>query len=723
MERYTVEFVAHLQALAREAGAWVDCQVERDGVEADLRHAKMDQLVKRMTGLGALTADVCQQLQDMAISAASAVVCKEYAEDFGIACDPRPAAVSELLWERTTSLLQENALAAWARAQDNREELQKCEKAIAKSLTQISESEPSRPPSMDEKRPCRMRIIAVNDVYELKNFGKLKSLIVAESQGFPAGNVVTTMAGDFLGPSLLSSLDSGSGMVRMLNLMPVDYVCFGNHEPDVPYSRLLHRISEFNGGWLNSNMPDFEPQLPRRALRRLKSDDGTENARTVAFTGFCIGGPNFGATYREDAFGGAHKTMINVVPAAVALAEDLNAFYEDLDGIIPITHQDQPEDVELAKSELFPVIVGGHDHDVTNEVHGERKCPVVKAGMDAENAAIIDVVWKTADRLERPEVTVTIKPVKGFDADPAIEADLEKIHKPVKELEMANIYELQPGQKLTSNGVKFGDASMARLVATGLRDCLGCDAAVVNSGAVRGKQDYDSVVSYGDLKKECPYPTSIVVTQMPFEVFRNAVKESRRPWWDLAPGEERKEGNSAFQVDHGTDIDENHVIQTIGGREPDFDMLYSVGCDVRYLKKNKVLEAYCAQHPERVQPEDAGRPVLPILVEYFCSQIWKRLLDSVGQEANVNFVARPGRKSLHPELTMSNVDRLMKAFDSNGDGSVDINELSEQVQKRLGEKLSSKVVVEQMISMMDVNSDKKLESEEVLAGLKKIIER
>ena len=61
------------------------------------------------------------------------------------------------------------------------------------------------------------------------------------------------LSGDFLAPSLLSGLDHGAGMMDILNRIPVDYCCFGNHESDVPYESLQQRVLEFRGeAWINS---------------------------------------------------------------------------------------------------------------------------------------------------------------------------------------------------------------------------------------------------------------------------------------------------------------------------------------------------------------------------------------------------------------------------------------------------------------------------------------
>eukprot|EP00966_Prymnesium_polylepis_P176275 4080476-Prymnesium_polylepis.1 len=58
-----------------------------------------------------------------------------------------------------------------------------------------------------EREECRLRIFHVNDVYLLENFPVLKACIEDMRQGCP--NVLTTLAGDFLAPSLLSSIDNG----------------------------------------------------------------------------------------------------------------------------------------------------------------------------------------------------------------------------------------------------------------------------------------------------------------------------------------------------------------------------------------------------------------------------------------------------------------------------------------------------------------------------------
>jgi 2',3'-cyclic-nucleotide 2'-phosphodiesterase (5'-nucleotidase family) len=545
----------------------------------------------------------------------------------------------------------------------------------------------------------------VNDVYELSNMARLRTLVKTEAASWAGANVVTTLAGDFLAPSLLSSIDGGAGMVRVLNAIPVDYVCFGNHESDIGHSKLCHRIEEFRGCWLNSNMPDFDVELPEYHLKPLAPVDGKgELVGHVAFAGFCIGGGKWKATYREGAFGGAAQSMVPVNEAAPSIVQQIRKECPEVLTIIPLTHQDMPEDRELAKSGLFPVIVGGHDHDIIKEKAGE--CHIVKAGMDGANAAIIDLEWLPGRK--SPTVSVVIKPVKDYEPDDALVGSIHKILAPVRELEEATLYECHPDEKLSSVNVKYGENSMARKLASAMRSALGCDGCVLNSGAVRGKHDYDDTISFGHLKAECPYPTPMLVVPMPFSVLRDGVRISRKPWWDIPSGGQPGEGTSALQVDHNITV-VDHTPTLIDGGEPDEDQLYHIACDGRVLLKNPVFNEYIKQYPERVPPEDAGRPVLPILVEYFCGLMWEGLIQ--------NSAAVSSKKSMcGPKL-----DTMFSNFDKDKNGEIDAAELQEALRAHLGEKLSSRIIVEQMITLVDANGDGSISVEELRRGVRKVL--
>jgi 2',3'-cyclic-nucleotide 2'-phosphodiesterase (5'-nucleotidase family) len=278
---------------------------------------------------------------------------------------------------------------------------------------------------------CIVRIIHVNDVYDLGALPHLKTLV--DKWALPQGHkTIVTCGGDFLAPSLLSGLDHGAGMVDCLNALPTDFVCFGNHECDVPHASLLERIEEFQGTWLNTNMPEITtPPLPAYDIVKLSSKDGT-HVRRLGLIGLLCGYP---ALYRPGAFNGKVGTIQDPQKAALRAAELLRV--QKADALIPLTHLDQKDDEKLAEALTHaplpvPAILGGHDHGTTVTQVNDTK--VAKAGMDAVQAVILDLVWASKDDAA-PQTRCLMEPVDSYPPDPEMEKRVEKHMAKVKALD------------------------------------------------------------------------------------------------------------------------------------------------------------------------------------------------------------------------------------------------------------------------------------------------
>ena len=101
----------------------------------------------------------------------------------------------------------------------------------------------------------RLHIIHFNDIYNVDpsytvepiggaarfayHAEKLKKDISLKSGNAKA---LTLFSGDFVGPSLMSSISKGAHMIEILNIIGVDYATFGNHEVDYGYDSLLKRL-------------------------------------------------------------------------------------------------------------------------------------------------------------------------------------------------------------------------------------------------------------------------------------------------------------------------------------------------------------------------------------------------------------------------------------------------------------------------------------------------
>ena len=83
---------------------------------------------------------------------------------------------------------------------------------IAARALMLSRSPGCAQRSFATARSNTLTLVAVNDVYDLEHLPKLRTLVDAVKTS-REGRVITTLAGDFLSPSVLSSLDRGRGMV------------------------------------------------------------------------------------------------------------------------------------------------------------------------------------------------------------------------------------------------------------------------------------------------------------------------------------------------------------------------------------------------------------------------------------------------------------------------------------------------------------------------------
>ena len=89
-------------------------------------------------------------------------------------------------------------------------------------------------------------------MYELHNLSALKCFI--EDTLEPGEAYMCTLNGDFLSPSLLSSLDLGAAAVAAMNAIPVTHACLGNHEFDHSIETLGQRLAELDCDVINTNV-------------------------------------------------------------------------------------------------------------------------------------------------------------------------------------------------------------------------------------------------------------------------------------------------------------------------------------------------------------------------------------------------------------------------------------------------------------------------------------
>ena len=567
------------------------------------------------------------------------------------------------------------------------------------------------------EEPPHLRIVAVNDVYELHMLPKLKTLVRShkQQQQQRGGIVLTTLAGDFVSPSILSGMDQGQSIVHALGEVPVTHACFGNHEADLKLNDLARRVAEFTsrgGRWLNSNLPGFaqHAKLPRWDIVDIPSA-----GLQVGVLGLLTSEPGI---FRKDTFRGLP------IDDVVASAEACSALLRERHGVaavIALTHQSLAADLELSRSGAVDLILGGHEHEVMLERPTEaegtaRGCPVVKAGSDALTAAVVDVRfgavrsgvrWRnTAAAAARggqsapapatqPRVPLSIdvrfEDVDAHEPEPSLQAEVDTHLGVLRALETEAVcsavgFESLAGLPLSSCRTRFEQTTVGTLLASTLREALQTQVAMVNGGSIKGNTTYEPAeLTYLALQRELPFPTKMVVVAMPGAVLDAAVRHSRA-------GEPTKERRAYLQLDDGVGVEVDgdggggggdgggdHRVVSVGGVPFDAEATYSVAVPRNLLKgafEIAPLVEWAAEHAASLPDEDAFVPALNLILHHNASQIWRRLgsfddldLDGDGELTRDEIVAGLAAKfGGEPSAVM--VDNVMRALDADGDGTI-----------------------------------------------------
>ena len=397
-----------------------------------------------------------------------------------------------------------------------------------------------------------VRIVSVNDVYELANLPRLKTLLrLMVAEGRAADAVV--LAGDFVSPSTLSSIDSGAAMVDTLLRTGVTHVCFGNHEADLKLSTVVERVNEFvdgGGVWLNSNMPDF-PSTRTSPHATILSPCGRARVALLGVIG------DEDEMFRDGTFKGCE---IDGVLGAVHAAVQTLAERGGIDALVPVTHQSVDRDVALVEGYRgaipLPLVVGGHEHEpMLVERAGGTEAAIVKTGSDAVRAAVATITFESARAEDEDGAPMTLASVDvefrnllELAPELTLQSRVER-HMLLVESLASSVF-VDVGRPLESFSPRRQQTSIGALVASSIRDETGADVAVINGATIKGESKYpDGRLTLADLKAELPFPTKIITVDLPGFVLQAAVEYSRT----MPHGADER--RSYLQCDSGVEID------------------------------------------------------------------------------------------------------------------------------------------------------------------------
>lgn len=547
---------------------------------------------------------------------------------------------------------------------------------------------------------ARVRLVAINDVYDLGNLPRLHTFLA----GLDFKPSAVTVAGDFLSPSTLSSIDGGRGMVATLRATGVTHVSFGNHEADLRLDQMHQRIKALSKSTqiLNTNM---RRNLPENAAWMEETTKPYSIIQSpcervkVALLGILS---DEAGLFRDNTFKGI--PIGNVIDSWRATEQEIYTLGA-ADLVLPLTHASLLRDKELARAMLESshqnkgVILGGHEHEPYNEVvyrgggdgdsesegegtvDNDAMVRIFKSGMDAQAAGLIDLTFECCRPKGEPAKLVDIEyeliEMKAFEPSVVVQGIVDKHESVIKALENEVIIDIEsttmlpPGIMLSSERTRFQQTTVGSIFCQMIKEERETDAAMINGATIKGGMTYmDGKMSYAQLKKELPFPTKLVVVPMPRFVLDQAIQYSRTA------------------VEEGTDPSLDEVPRR-GYLQLDWDYEEkgSLGFPDDVLNvalPRNLLNGFCNIQPlmdlgkqlkeEGIFPgPDDHIPALEVVVRHACKNRWTRIVSN-----------------LHD----------FHEFDLNGDGVLDRHEIKEMMTHFLGHEPPD-FVIDDMLAAID----------------------
>lgn len=336
--------------------------------------------------------------------------------------------------------------------------------------------------------------------------------------------------GDFVGPSLMSSVTHGAHLIEAFNKLNVDFGTFGNHEFDYGYQSLMHRLrgvdddvedAAFGGvvdypktqtKWLMTNLTEAETGLPV----------GGEFATKTALIRHGPAGVRVGLlAVSENWITECTQLKPNeivyedYIEAARTAAAKLRA--EGAELVVALCHNRLDGDRVLAKEvPAIDIILGGHDHFYKRD-DMQR---VIKSGEEWR--------WLTHVRVDLMSTGPHEVTVERHDVDDDIEPNKEilglcekykaladqKFKKPIAHTKVA----LDPRESV----VRFMEGTLPNFFcdacaedyseAEGLQSA---DFALLNGYTFSGKEEIPAgSFTLGNLMSVLPRPATLVVVKL-----------------------------------------------------------------------------------------------------------------------------------------------------------------------------------------------------------------
>ena len=319
------------------------------------------------------------------------------------------------------------------------------------------------------------------------------------------------LAGDTLSPSLLSTVRQGAQMIEAWNALGLDLATFGNHEFDFGPAVLARRMRESRFAWVSSNVVEGATGAPFGGARRwLRRDfDGVRVGVIALTTEDAARTSNPGAGLRFEApLPSARRALDALGPVELRVA---------------VTHLPLREDRALAAALPLDAILGGHDHDPM--LHEQGRTVIAKAGADAINVGQVQYEVRCGAVLARRArlIPVDERLAEAPDVADLVRQQAARLAHELDAVVATTAVPLDARESVT----RREETPLGRLFADLMRERVGAQVGLLNSGAIRGNRLIPAgPITRRDIRQLLPFSNTVTLLEVTGDALHGALERS-----------------------------------------------------------------------------------------------------------------------------------------------------------------------------------------------------
>jgi len=397
----------------------------------------------------------------------------------------------------------------------------------------------------DPNAPVRVTFLHLNDVYQFMpvdggargGFARLLTIKKKVAEEHP--NLIFTLGGDTLSPSVETRTYKGAQMIDAWNAIGLDYSVLGNHEFDIKTEEILKRFAESKFTWLGANVVYADSGKPFADLPEfvIREFDGVK----VGIVGLLL--PETKETSSMD----DTLKVTDYCLTANLIVSRLRAV-EKVDAVVGLTHLFMEQDKRAAGCADFDLILGGHEHSLLQS--SANGTPIFKMTADAREVGRFTLNF---DRTTKKLMSLDWEIIPVTDAvpeDPAFAPVVARYQELLDKLAVEVGATSVPLDALSvSNRTKETD--IGNFIADSYREAVGAEIGFVNGGSIRADLSYNpGPLTMRDVLSMLPFNNPIVKIELDGKLLREVVEHSvARSAEDSEPGRFPQISGMSFRFD------------------------------------------------------------------------------------------------------------------------------------------------------------------------------